>query len=132
LRVGGYYVLAGNAVGEIRHCDPPREIAVTWVYCEFESKLGLRLSPVDGRTLLEIVHGPIPTEMIVNPTPELWGLAVNWEMVLAGLAEYLGGRSPEGAAINWMARMSTEARAASMARANELNTAWVALLELAP
>src|SRR5215203_2323925 len=125
---GGYYLLVGNAVGEIRRCVPLRELALTWVYGEFESELGLRLTGRHARTTLELAHGPIPIDMIANPTPELWGLAVNWEMVLSGLDDFLAGNTPQGLAIDWMARLSQEQRSASMTLANALNQAWVALI----
>jgi uncharacterized protein YndB with AHSA1/START domain len=132
LREGGYYVLVGNAVGEIRRCDPLRELALSWVYGEFESKLGLRFGPHQSGTMLELVHGPIPIDMIANPTPELWGLAVNWEMLLSGLDDFLAGKTPSGLAIEWMPRLSHEERSASMALANALNDAWVALIGASP
>jgi len=33
-KVGGHYQLEGNAGGEILRCDPPRLLAVTWVFGE--------------------------------------------------------------------------------------------------
>ena len=130
LRAGGYYALIGNAVGEIHRCQRPREISVSWVYGEFESELAVRLAPASGGTLLELAHRPIPVEMITNPTPELWGLAVNWEMVLVSLDDFLAGRSPEGMAADWMPRMSEAARAETMARGCAFNDAWLELIGL--
>ena len=66
------------------------------MYGEFESELGLRLTGRHARTTLELAHGPLPIDMIANPTPELWGLAVNWEMVLSGLDDFLAGNTPLG------------------------------------
>ena len=32
LRLGGTYQLEGNAGGEIRACEPPRRLQVTWIF----------------------------------------------------------------------------------------------------
>jgi uncharacterized protein YndB with AHSA1/START domain len=125
LREGGYYVLVGNAVGGIYRCRPPREIAVSWVYGDFESQLAVRLSPIALGTQLELAHGPVPLDMVANPTPELWGLAVNWEMLLSGLSDYLAGKTPDGPAIEWLSRQSPAERAAVLERGGLINEDWL-------
>jgi uncharacterized protein YndB with AHSA1/START domain len=130
LREGGYYVLAGNAVGEIYRCRPPREIAVSWVYGDFQSHLALRLSPTGGGTRLELAHGPVPPDMVANPTPELWGLAVSWEMALSGLSDFLTGQSPDGPAIEWLSRQNSAEREAALERGRQINDDWVRVTKL--
>ncbi|MFN0069921.1 MAG: SRPBCC domain-containing protein [Chloroflexota bacterium] len=125
LREGGYYFLEGNAVGEIQRCDRPHELALTWIYGEFSSDLSVRLLPRGELTLLELQHEPIPLDMIANPTPELWGLAVNWEMLLIGLGEFLDGRTPAGRAVDWMRLISEEERAATAEVARQINEDWL-------
>ena len=47
-RPGGRYQLEGNAGGEIRRCEPPRLLRVTWVFGEAPpSEVEVRLSPGD-------------------------------------------------------------------------------------
>jgi hypothetical protein len=131
LREGGYYVLVGNAVGEIYRCRPSREIAVSWVYGDFKSQLAVRLSPIAVGTRLELAHGPVPLNMVANPTPELWGLAVNWEMVISGLDDFLAGRTPEGPAFEWLSRQTPADRAAALERSRRINEDWERLTALA-
>src|SRR5262245_24338722 len=45
LRLGGRYQLEGNAGGEIMACDPPRHLAVTWVYGDVTSWVDVSLTP---------------------------------------------------------------------------------------
>jgi uncharacterized protein YndB with AHSA1/START domain len=54
LRVGGTFQLDGNAGGEIRRCNRP-----TWLQVTFggpDSILDLRLSEIDGKTTVELGH----------------------------------------------------------------------------
>jgi uncharacterized protein YndB with AHSA1/START domain len=130
LREGGYYVLMGNAVGEIYRCRPPRDIAVSWVYGDFESRLAMRLSPIVSGSRLTLAHGPVPLDMVTNPTPELWGLAVNWEMALSGLDRFLADDIPDGPAIEWLGRQSAAEREAIIERGRLINEHWLVAAEL--
>ena len=57
LRLGGRYQLKGNAGGEIRTCEPPRHLAVTWEYGGQASWVTVRLvEEAAGRTRLELEH----------------------------------------------------------------------------
>src|SRR5687767_5115780 len=44
LRLGGRYQIQGNAGGEITECDPPRRLALTWVWGEDTSWVYVQLS----------------------------------------------------------------------------------------
>jgi uncharacterized protein YndB with AHSA1/START domain len=87
LRQGGRFTFEGNAGGEIRHCEPPRLLAVTWAYGgrpvdEVRLRLA-ELSPggaqaepgfggaehpprLAGTTLLELEHASVTTEIEVD------------------------------------------------------------------
>src|SRR5690349_12257290 len=53
LRLGGHYQLEGNAGGEIKGCEPPRHLALTWGMHGDTSWVNVHLSEnPDGGTLL--------------------------------------------------------------------------------
>jgi len=87
LRLGGRFTFEGNTGGEVRHCEPPRLLAVTWVYGDRpvdEVRLRLaELSPGGAQaepgfggaehpqrladaTLLELEHASVTTEIEVD------------------------------------------------------------------
>jgi uncharacterized protein YndB with AHSA1/START domain len=96
LRLGGTYQLEGNAGGEIRTCEPPRLLEVTWIFGEpagpeDASIVAVRLEPTpDGGTRLELEH------TAVTP-PEMWdqfgpgAVGVGWDLSFLGLAAHLAG-----------------------------------------
>lgn len=96
LREGGTYQLEGNAGGEIRVCDPPRRLLVTWIFGEppgpeDSSMVEARLDPhADGGTVLTLEH------VAVFP-PEMWdqygpgAVGVGWDLALIGLTAHLAG-----------------------------------------
>src|SRR5919197_393561 len=61
LRPGGTFSLAGNASGQIRRCEPPRLLALTWVYGDRPvDEVELRLTPDPaGGTLFELSHATV-------------------------------------------------------------------------
>src|SRR5689334_13009660 len=63
LRVGGTFQLEGNAGGEIKRCEPPRLLAVTWVYGDMPvDEVELRLTPDEnGGTTVEVEHATVST-----------------------------------------------------------------------
>jgi len=95
-RVGGEYQLDGNAGGEIRTCDPPHRLVVTWnppgaePPTEDASLVTVSLQVVDGSTELTLEH------VAVVP-PEFWdeygpgAVGVGWDLSLVGLAAHLDG-----------------------------------------
>jgi uncharacterized protein YndB with AHSA1/START domain len=91
LRLGGKYQIEGNAGGEILRCEPPRLLAVTWVYGDdAPSEVGVRLSPVADGTDFELVHSAVVA-------PERWSeygpgaTGVGWDLALLGLGLHLAG-----------------------------------------
>lgn len=96
LRLGGTYQLEGNAGGEIRACEPPRRLLVTWI-------LGEAPGPEDS-SLVEVVLAPDPdggtrltlTHTAVTP-PDMWdtfgpgAVGVGWDLGLVSLAAHLAG-----------------------------------------
>jgi uncharacterized protein YndB with AHSA1/START domain len=129
LREGGRYRFEGNAGGEIVRCDRPREIGLTWEFGGGSSDVRLRLTPQgDEETVLELTHSGVPTDLIPNASPELWGLGAGWEMGLHSLDEYLAGRLPEGRAIDWIASAKPEALMAAGQRAAQISDAWTAVI----
>ena len=97
-REGGTYQLDGNAGGEIRTCDPPRRLVVTWnppgapPSAEDASIVTVSLRSIgDGATTeLDLEH------VAVVP-PEFWdeygpgAVGVGWDLSLIGLGAHLDG-----------------------------------------
>jgi uncharacterized protein YndB with AHSA1/START domain len=105
LRVGGHYQLQGNAGGTIEHCEPPRELRVSWEFGGDVSWVELRLIPTDGEgTTLELEH-------IAPGDPEKWrefgpgAVGVGWDMALLGLGRVAVERADrdEAAIAAWLA-----------------------------
>ncbi|MGN7704764.1 SRPBCC family protein [Cellulosimicrobium sp. 22601] len=97
-RVGGTYQVEGNAGGEIRACDAPTLLRLTWVMGpptpEDSSVVELRLAPApDGGTTLTLEHTAVVP-------PEMWdvygpgAVGVGWDGALLGLALHLDGAGP--------------------------------------
>jgi uncharacterized protein YndB with AHSA1/START domain len=94
LRLGGTYQLEGNAGGEIRACEPPRHLQLTWIFGEppgpeDASIVDVRLEPDDdGGTRLTLVHtAVVPPEMWDQFGPGAVG--VGWDLSLMGLALHI-------------------------------------------
>ena len=121
-RPGGRYQLEGNAGGEIRRCEPPRLLRVTWVFGEAPpSEVEVRLSPGDQHdTVLELEHTMTVTPLWAEFGPGAVG--VGWDMALLGLGRYLSGHERNDAQA-WA--QSSEARE-FMARSSQ---AWGAAHE---
>jgi uncharacterized protein YndB with AHSA1/START domain len=96
LRVGGRYQLEGNAGGEIRHCEPPHLLTLTWLYGEHPaSEVELRLSRgAAGDTLVELEHGFTDYGYLI-------GVGVGWEPALYALDLHLHSKLPDGPAKEW-------------------------------
>lgn len=89
LRPGGHYQLEGNASGDITTCEPPRHLAVTWVWDEQVSWVQVTLSPDPaGGTELRLEHiSHLPDEVWDEYGPGAGG--VGWDLPLLGLARHL-------------------------------------------
>lgn len=103
LRLGGTYQLEGNAGGRILRCEPPRVLALSWVF-------GKSLDQDDESSLVEVrlsSRGAEKTELELEHTavvpPEMWAqfgpgaVGVGWDGGLLGLSLHLAGRSMEPA-----------------------------------
>ena len=108
LRVGGRFVFEGNAAGEVRRCEPPRQLAVSWQHGGRPAdELELRLAPQAGGTVLDLEHASVTTHIEVggrmvdvllnDPDSGLWGLGAGWEMGLVALDALLHNTLPERA-----------------------------------
>jgi uncharacterized protein YndB with AHSA1/START domain len=96
LRPGGTYQLEGNAGGEIRVCDPPRRLQLTWIFGEppgpeDSSIVEVGLAPSeDGGTTLTLEHtAVVPPEMWDEYGPG--GVGVGWDLALLGLGAHVAG-----------------------------------------
>ncbi|MGB2555488.1 SRPBCC family protein [Cellulosimicrobium cellulans] len=137
LRVGGTYQVEGNAGGEIRACEAPRLLRLTWVMGpptpKDSSVVEVRLAPApDGGTTLTLEHtAVVPPEMWDQFGPGAVG--VGWDGALLGLGLHLDGGatldpeavlgSPELRAFNVA---SSEAWGAALAAADGLDADDVA------
>ena len=105
LRLGGHYQLKGNASGEITACEPPRCLAMTWVYADNVSWVTVTLVPEDEeRTRLTLEHtAHVPPEFWEQYGPGATG--VGWDLGLLGLALHVesGAETPPEENQAWMA-----------------------------
>ena len=89
LRVGGRFQLEGNAGGEIKECEPPRRLAVTWEFGGDTSIVTLDIAPAaDGSAELRLRHAVSDNDHWATYGPGAVG--VGWELALLWLALYLG------------------------------------------
>jgi len=87
LEVGGSFQFEGNAGGEIRLCDRP-----TWLQVTFgapDSVLDVRLAETGGRTTVELTH-TVPLAMAGSGAGALF-VGPGWDGALLGLGIHLRG-----------------------------------------
>ena len=87
LKVGGSFQLEGNAGGEIRRCDTP-----TWLQVTFggpDSILDVRLAETGDTTTLELTH-TVPLAMAGSGAGALF-VGPGWDGALLGLGIHLRG-----------------------------------------
>jgi uncharacterized protein YndB with AHSA1/START domain len=90
LRPGGSYQLEGNAGGRIEACEPPRHLALTWVFGGNASLVAVDFRPLDGgRAELRLRHTVPDDDHWASFGPGATG--VGWDLALLGLAAFLGG-----------------------------------------
>ena len=89
LRLGARFQIEGNAGGEILRCEPPRLLAVSWVYGDNPAdEVELRLTPgADGTTVLELEPAAAP-----GTAGDLAGVGVGWDLTLLALGMHLAGQ----------------------------------------
>jgi uncharacterized protein YndB with AHSA1/START domain len=94
LREGGRYQLEGNAGGEIRRCEAPSRLVLTWNPGEQpdvdDSIVEVRLEPTADGTRLTLVHTAVPPEDFWD-TYGPGAVGVGWDLSLVGLAAHLAG-----------------------------------------
>jgi uncharacterized protein YndB with AHSA1/START domain len=98
LRLGGTYQLEGNAGGEIRVCEPPRRLQLTWIMGEPPGPDDASIVEVlldeafeDGTRLTLIHTAVVPPEMWDQFGPGAVG--VGWDLGLLSLAAHVAGES---------------------------------------
>ncbi|MGI9002556.1 MAG: SRPBCC family protein [Pseudonocardia sp.] len=123
LRLGGSYQLEGNASGDIIECEPPRRVAVTWVFADDVSLVSVDLTPTgqDGTELL-LRHVVNENDHWATYGPGATG--VGWELALFGLAHFL--QSGESVSDPAAFEASPEARAFLRRSAQEWGQAHAA------
>lgn len=89
LKVGGSYQTDGNAGGEIRTCDKPNRLVVTWGGPE--SVVDLHLTESAGATTLEFTHS-VPLAMAQSGAGALF-VGPGWDGALLGLGMHLRGEA---------------------------------------
>ena len=98
LRPGGTFAFEGNAHGEIRRCQAPHLLAVTWAYGDRPvDEVDLRLSPAgDGVTALELEHATVTglVEWDGQMLDALPDVGAGWETALFALETHLRGELP--------------------------------------
>ncbi|MDQ4119259.1 MAG: SRPBCC domain-containing protein [Actinomycetota bacterium] len=90
LRVGGRFATEGNADGEIRVCDRPSRLVLTWGGPD--SVVALQLTP-DGTdaTVLALEH-TVPSAFVPDGSGALY-VGPGWDGALLGLGLYLSGNA---------------------------------------
>src|SRR4051794_24236966 len=84
---GGRFQLEGNAGGDIRECDPPRRLLVTWEFGGQASILSVDLAPSEEGTEVALRHAVAEDDHWAKFGPGAVG--VGWDLGLLGLALHL-------------------------------------------
>ncbi|MGY1620119.1 SRPBCC family protein [Geodermatophilus sp. SYSU D00691] len=87
LRQGGEFQVEGNVGGEIRRCEPPRQLTVTWGGPT--SVVDVRLRADGDRTALELEH-TVPLAIAQSGAGALF-VAPGWEIGFLALGRHLAG-----------------------------------------
>ncbi len=120
-RRGGRFSIEGNAEGEIKVCDPPHTLALTWVFGGKTSWVTVTMESVEEGTLLTLEH-ELPTDKESEAHWEKYGpgaTGVGWEMAMLGLDGHLqsDGRSVIEAGQVWVEGEAGKDRLRSWAQA---------------
>jgi uncharacterized protein YndB with AHSA1/START domain len=88
LLLGGRYQFEGNAGGEIKECNSPIFLSVTWEWQEDVSWLEFSLSKAgENTTRLTLIHTALVSEFWTDYGPGATG--VGWELGLVGLENHV-------------------------------------------
>ena len=139
LNLGGRYQFEGNASGEIRECNSPTFLSVTWEWQDDISWLEVRLSEAgENNTQLTLIHTAVVSEFWTQFGSGATG--VGWETVLIGLDHHLlnpnasmmdkgqFSSSPEGRA--FVAQSSEDWGRASIASGTQMTEALEAVKKI--
>jgi len=139
LNLSGRYQFEGNAGGEIKECNPPTYLSVTWEWQDDISWLEVRLSEAgENNTQLTLIHTALVSEFWTQFGPGATG--VGWETGLIGLDYHLinpnapmmdkgqFSSSPEGRA--FVAQSSEDWGRASIASGTQLTEALEAVKKI--
>jgi uncharacterized protein YndB with AHSA1/START domain len=91
LKLGGRYLLDGNAGGEITRCDPPTTLDVTWEYAENVSWVTVQLEPDGDGTRLTLKHTMLKDEASEKHWKQFGpgATGVGWDLGFVGLGLHL-------------------------------------------
>ncbi|WP_025360847.1 SRPBCC family protein [Kutzneria albida] len=92
LRVGGSFQLEGNAGGEIRRCERPELLEVTYGGPTSVVRVRLRATG-EERTELVLEH-TVPVELAGSPAGSLY-VGPGWDGAFLTLGQYFAGTLPE-------------------------------------
>ncbi|MGY6627940.1 MAG: SRPBCC family protein [Oceanicaulis sp.] len=102
---GGRFQIESNAGGEIRTCEPPRTLDLTWEFSGNVSWVSVRLYAAgNGHARLELTHlYVVDLEWEDKYGPGAGG--VGWDLALAGLGLHASGEltAPVEASAQWFA-----------------------------
>lgn len=90
LRVGGRFATEGNADGEIRVCDRPSTLVLTWGAPD--SVVTLTLTPEGSDTTLLTMEHTVPSAFVPDATGGLY-VGPGWDGALLGLGIFLSGNA---------------------------------------
>ena len=123
-RQGGRFQVENNAGGEIKVCEPPRTLELTWEFSGTVSWVSVRLEPAgEDAARLELTHlYIIDPEWEAKYGPGAGG--VGWDLALAGLDLHATGAvsAPVESSADWFASQNyrdlVEASSAAWAEAH--------------
>lgn len=88
LKLGGRYQFEGNAGGEIKQCQPPNFLSVTWEWQDDVSWVELKLDIIDeASNKLTLIHTALVSDFWTEYGPGATG--VGWELGLVGLDQHV-------------------------------------------
>lgn len=90
LRVGGHFATEGNADGEIRVCERPSTLVLTWGGPE--SIVTVQLAPAGSDATVLVLEHTVPSSFVPDATGGLY-VGPGWDGALLGLGIYLSGNA---------------------------------------
>ncbi|MBO6636910.1 MAG: SRPBCC family protein [Roseitalea sp.] len=120
-RLGGRFSIEGNADGEIKVCEPPSTLSLTWEFAGNTSWVTVTMESAEEGTLLTLEH-ELPTDRESEAHWDKYGpgaTGVGWELAILGMDRYLhsDGRSVIEAGQVWAEGEAGKDRLRSWAKA---------------